>query len=63
MFKIRSTRNNALTSSCSYFEKWLSKLKVNALLDDASTQTYVNADVAAEVGLTGTFETIKVSCF
>ena len=37
------------------------KLKVNALLDDASTQTYVNADVAAELGLTGTFETIKVN--
>ena len=37
------------------------KLKVNALLDDASTQTYVNADVAEELGLTGTFETIKVN--
>ena len=63
MFKIRSTRNNGLTSSCSYFEKWLSKLKVNAPLDDASTQTYVNVDVAAELGLTGTFETIKVNVF
>ena len=37
------------------------KLKVNALLDDASTQTYVNADIAAELGLTGTFEAIKVN--
>ena len=37
------------------------KLKVNALLDDASTQTYVNADVAAELGLSGAFETIKVN--
>ena len=36
------------------------RLKVNALLDDASTQTYVNADVAAELGLSGAFETIKV---
>ena len=27
------------------------KLKVNALLDEASTKTYINADVAAELGL------------
>ena len=37
------------------------RLKVNALQDDASTQTYVNEDVAAELGLNGTFETIKVN--
>ena len=37
------------------------KLKVNALLDDASTQAYVNADVAAELGLTGALDTIKVN--
>ena len=29
------------------------KLKVNALLDDASTKTYINADVAAKLGLQG----------
>ena len=34
-------------------------LKVNALLDDASTKTYLNADVAAEMGLQG--ETKKVT--
>ena len=28
-------------------------LKVNALLEDARTKTYVNADVAAELGLKG----------
>ena len=28
-------------------------LKVNALLDDASTKTYVNSDVAAQLGLQG----------
>ena len=27
------------------------RLRVNALLDDASTKTYLNADVAAEMGL------------
>ena len=37
------------------------RLKANALLDDASTQTYVNEDVAAELGLNGTFETIKIN--
>ena len=51
---------------------------VNALLDDASTKTYVNADVAAELGLQGhlqrvnisvlngaveTFETTPIDCF
>ena len=29
------------------------KIKVNALLDDASTKTYINSDVAAELGLQG----------
>ena len=53
------------------------KLIVNALLDDASTKTYVNSDVAAELGLQGesrkvtvnvlngqedTFETMPVEC-
>ena len=28
-------------------------LKVNALLDDGSTKSYINADVAAELGLQG----------
>ena len=36
-------------------------LRVNALLDDASTKTYVNADVAAELGLQGRTERIKVN--
>ncbi|PFX21661.1 hypothetical protein AWC38_SpisGene13841 [Stylophora pistillata] len=29
------------------------RIKVNAMLDDASTKTYLNADVAAELGLQG----------
>ena len=28
-------------------------IKVNALLDEASTKTYINADVASEIGLQG----------
>ena len=31
-------------------DRWMT---VNALLDDASTKAYVNADVAAELGLNG----------
>ena len=31
----------------------IKKLRANALLDDASTKTYLNADVAAEMGLQG----------
>ena len=36
-------------------------MKVKALLDDASTKTYVNADVAAEFGLTGKTEKVIVN--
>ncbi|MCG7879402.1 MAG: retroviral-like aspartic protease family protein, partial [Candidatus Thiodiazotropha endolucinida] len=36
-------------------------LTVNALLDDASTKTYVNADVAAELGLKGKTEKVTVN--
>ena len=37
-------------------------LKVNALLDDASTKTYVNSDVAAQLGLQGKMESY-CKCF
>ena len=36
-------------------------MKVNALLDDASTKTYVNADVAAKLGLNGKTDKIMVN--
>ena len=36
-------------------------LKVNTLLDDASTKTYLNADVAAELGLQGQTEKVTVN--
>ena len=36
-------------------------MKVNALLDDASTKTYVNADVAAELGLQDKTEKVTVN--
>ena len=45
------------------FKNGSRRLKVNALLDDASTQTYLNEDVTAELGLNSTFETIKVNVF
>ena len=34
---------------------------VNAVLDDASTKTYVNSDVAAELGLNGKSQKVKVN--
>ena len=34
-----------------------------ALLDDASTKTYINADVAAELGLKGKTEKVTVNVF
>jgi Aspartyl protease len=36
-------------------------VSVNALLDDGSTRTYLNADVAAQLGLVGNHESVKVS--
>ena len=39
-------------------DRWMT---VNALLDDASTKTYINADVAAELGLKGKTEQVTVN--
>ena len=36
-------------------------MKVNALLDDGSTRSYINADIADELGLTGKAEAIAVN--
>ena len=36
------------------------KLQVNVLLDDCSTKTYINANIAAELGLEGKCELINV---
>ena len=36
-------------------------IKVNALLDDASTKTYINVDVATELGLQGKTERVTVN--
>ena len=36
-------------------------LKINVLLDDTSTKTYINADVAAELGLQGRTEKVTVN--
>ena len=37
------------------------KLVVNALLDDASTKSYINSDVAAQLGLHGTSQRVTVN--
>ena len=37
------------------------RMEVNALLDDASTRTYLNADVAAELGLQGHCQRVTVN--
>ena len=44
-----------------YLKNGKKRLKVNALLDDASTKTYLNTDVAAELGLQGQVKKINVS--
>ena len=44
-----------------YLKNGIKKIKVNALLDDASTKTYINSDVAAELGLQGQLKRVNIS--
>ena len=37
------------------------ELVVNALLDDVSTTSYINYDLAAELGLQGSLEIVSIS--
>ncbi|XP_068749411.1 uncharacterized protein [Montipora capricornis] len=37
------------------------RIEVNALLDDASTRTYLNSDVAAQLGLQGEYQRVTVN--
>ena len=43
-----------------FLENGERRIKVNALLDDASTKTYVNTDVAHELGVSGEPKTVAV---
>ena len=58
---IEITGTIALRTIPVYIRNGNRKLQVNALLDDASTKTYINADVAAELGLQGCFRRVNVS--
>lgn len=58
---VESCGNIALRTIPVYLKSGNRRLKVNALLDDASTKTYVNADVAAELGLQGHPQRVNVS--
>ena len=53
--------NVALRTVSVYLRNGDRKLKNNALLNDASTKTYVNADVTAELGLQGHPQKVKVN--
>ena len=46
-----------------YLSNGSRKKKVDALLDDASTKSYNNSDVAAELGLDGQLRRVKVNFF
>ena len=47
------TGSIALRTIPVYLKNGNKRLRVNALVDDASTKTYINVDVAAEIGLQG----------
>ena len=55
------TGSIALRTIPVYLKNGNKRLRVNALLDDASTKTYINADVAAEIGLQGELKRVNVS--
>ena len=55
------TGNIALRTIPVYLRNGNKKLRVTALLDDASTKTYLNSDVAAEMGLQGEIRKVNVS--
>jgi len=48
-----TTGSVALRTIPVYLKNGGRRLRVNALLGDASTKTYINSDVAAEMGLQG----------
>ncbi|CAG2211556.1 unnamed protein product [Mytilus edulis] len=52
--------NHGVWSTCN-IENGNRTVSVNALLDDASTKTYINADVAAELGLQGQVQKVTVN--
>ena len=37
------------------------QLKVNAILDDGSTKTYINEDIAEELGIKNRYENVTVT--
>ena len=55
------TSTIALRTIPVYLKNGIKKIKVNALLDDASTKTYINSDVAAELGLQGQLKRVNIS--
>ena len=59
--KLNSNDMIALRTVPVKFKNGNSEIVVNALLDDASTKTYVSRDVATELNLQGVSETINVS--
>ena len=58
---IDSMGNMALKTIPVYLKSGNQKLKVNALLDDASTKKYINADVASELSLQGHPQRVNIS--
>ena len=69
--QVTSTQNTTMVSGISsnialrtipvFVRNGHRKLMVNALLDDASTKTYLNTDVASELGLKGKLQRINVN--
>jgi len=55
--------NVALRTVSVYIKSGERKLRIDALLDDASTKSYINADVAAELSLHGHPQKVKVNVF
>ena len=51
----------ALRTVAVYLKSGQNTVKVNALLDDASSKTFINSDIAAQLGLEGMSEELTVN--
>ena len=58
---VQASGTIALRTIPVYLKNGTKRIKVNALLDDASTKTYINSDVAAELGVHGQLQKVNVS--
>ena len=61
MTKVKETAFMSFRTVPVFLTNGSKRIRINALLDEASTQTYLNEDVAQELGLSGELEEVTVN--